>query len=291
MRVGVIDIGSNSTRMLLADVRGRAVVPLEADMATTRLGRGIAGGLLDRYAMEKTAAVVQAFRERLDAAGAEKAVVAATAAVREAKNAGEFVGLVRRRTGDTVLVLSGEEEASFGYLGVTAGLPGMEGKAVTMDIGGGSTEFAWPNSDGLRHVSLPAGAVRMTERDYTDGEILDILSGVTGALKERPELQLVGIGGTMTTLAAVAQGLKVYDPRLVHGYVLTRAKIAEILDDLRARTVEERRRMPGLQPERADIIVAGVRICLLAMGAMAKTTVTVSDYDILHGLALRVAGS
>ncbi len=286
MKVGVIDIGSNSTRMLLADVQGRVVTPLEADMATTRLGKGIANRLLDRCAMEKTADAVQAFRERFNAAGAEKVIVAATAAVREAVNAGEFIDLVRRHTGDTVLVLSGEEEASYGYLGVTAGLPGMEGKAVTMDIGGGSTEFAWPEADGLRHVSLPAGAVRMTEQDYTDGEILDILSSATGSLMKRPELQLVGIGGTMTTLAAVAQGLKVYDSRLVHGYVLTLEKIAGILDDLRHRTIEERRQMPGLQPERADIIVAGVRICCLAMGAMGRSKVTVSDYDILHGLAL-----
>lgn len=293
VRVGVVDIGTNSVRLLVAEVTGREIKELGRDLGTTRLGEG-ADGRLRPEAMARTARVVREFAERMRAAGAARAVLAGTAAVREAANREEFAGLVRKETGLALRVLTGEEEALLSYRGVVWGLSGrISGPVVTMDIGGGSTEFAWEDGEGkLRCLSLPLGAVRMTEKPSSMDEIREILAPAVAALREsEPAVawKLVGVGGTATTLAAMAQGLRRYDPDRVHGYPLHVSEVERLLAALQALPLDERRRMPGLQPERADIISAGATIALAAMRGLGQTVMYVCETDILHGLALALA--
>ncbi|MDI6907275.1 MAG: hypothetical protein QMC81_07310 [Thermoanaerobacterales bacterium] len=293
MRVGVVDIGTNSVRLLVAEVTGREIKELERDLRTTRLGEG-PDGLLRPEAMARTVRAVGELAARMRAAGAARAVLAGTAAVREAANREEFAGLVRKETGLALRVLTGEEEALLGYRGAVWGLSGrISGPVVTMDIGGGSTEFAWEDGEGrLRYLSLPVGAVRMTERSSTMNDVRELLKPAVDALRESGQgapRKLVGMGGTVTTLAAMAQGLRRYDPGRVHGYPLHVSEVERLLAALQATLLEERRRMPGLQPERADIIPAGAMIALAAMRGLGRAVMYVCQTDILHGLALAVA--
>lgn len=290
VRVGVIDIGTNSTRLLIADAGtdgGLSVV--RTALTTTRLGEGIASSLLTEAAMARTARAVQAFRAAAEELGATRIVAVATSAVRDAANRAAFLRLVRETSGLDVRVLSGEEEAGFSWKGVLAGLPVDPARTVVVDIGGGSTEFSWEEKGRLLTASVPVGAVRVTLTAMADAALRDALAPVLERLRTTPR-ELVGVGGTVTTLAAMHQRLEVYDPSRVHGYVLALEEVEELLSLLLRATLEERRRMPGLQPERADIIPAGARILRVVMHGLATPTVRVSEFDLLHGIALAVAG-
>lgn len=293
MRVGVVDIGTNSVRLLVAEVSGQQIRELERDLRTTRLGEG-ADGRLRAEAMARTVRAVREFAGRMRAAGAARSVLAGTAAVREAANREEFAALVRKETGLNLRVLTGEEEALLSYRGAVRGLSGrVAGPLVTVDIGGGSTEFAWEDGEGrLRCLSLPVGAVRMTEKSSTMDDIREILEPAFRALRgsgPATPRKLAGVGGTVTTLAAMAQGLRRYNPDRVHGYALRVSEVERLHAALRAASLDERRRMPGLQPERADIIPAGAAIALAVMRGLGEAVMYVCETDILHGLALALA--
>jgi exopolyphosphatase/guanosine-5'-triphosphate,3'-diphosphate pyrophosphatase len=295
--VGVVDIGTNSTRLLVGRVHaaGDRLEVIRTALTTTRLGENLAGGLLLARAMARTVDCLQEYREIMAVAGVDEVVVAATAAVREARNRKHFLDLVVAATGFEVRVLSGREEAVYGYLGVVSGLgqmpkepgePGTPGEIVVVDVGGGSTEFVWLRGGSPDFRSLPLGAVRMTEGNYTDAEIAELVGPVAEEVAGREKVRLVGVGGTVTTMAAMARKLTVYDPEQVHGFRLDREQVERMLNELASVDVEDRKRRPGLQPERADIIVAGVRIVKLIMRALKVRELTVSETDILHGLAL-----
>lgn len=301
--VGVVDIGTNSTRLLVGRVQaaGDRLEVIRTALTTTRMGENLAGGLLLARAMARTVDCLQEYRKVMAAAGVDEVVVAATAAVREARNREHFLDLVVAATGFKVRVLSGREEAVLGYLGVVSGLDRMPGelgepgalgkfesfgKIVVVDIGGGSTEFVWLRGGSPDFRSLPLGAVRMTEGNYTDAEIAGLVGPVAAEVTGRGKIRLVGVGGTVTTMAAMARQLTVYDPERVHGFRLDREQVEQLLSELASMEIEDRKRRPGLQPERADIIVAGVRIVRLIMRALKVRELTVSETDILHGLAL-----
>lgn len=285
-KIGVIDIGTNSTRLLIARVPAAGPLEvLQTALTTTRLGENLAGGVLLEGAMERTVDCLVRYRETLAAAGVvpENVVVAATAAVREAANREMFLARVVAATGFKVRVLSGGEEAFYGFLGVVSGLQLDPASIVVVDVGGGSTEFVWWRAGQPVSHSLALGAVRMTEKNYTDDQITALITPVANEVPHTSHL--VGVGGTVTSLAAMTLGLRVYDPERVHGFQLDLEQVEQILARLSAAGIEERRRMPGLQPERADIIPAGVRIVRLVMQVLGASQLVVSETDILHGLA------
>ncbi|GAB6274571.1 MAG: Ppx/GppA phosphatase [Peptococcaceae bacterium] len=291
-RIAVIDLGTNSIRLLVVEAgKDGQVKALEKKQAITRLGEGMAGGYLRPGAIDRTINAAKSYLNISRLWQVEKIIPVATSAVRDAVNQAHFLALTRKETGLKVRVLSGREEALYSYSGVLAGLPLSGVSPVVVDIGGGSTEFSWKVKEEISSASVQAGAVRMTENPSSDKEIKDIL---TPALKEvrraSPQI-LVGVGGTVTALAAMAQKLKEYDSNKVHGYILLLKQVEQILITLKNLSFEERRTLPGVQPERADIIEAGGRIVRIIMEDLGLGTLKVSETDLLYGLAREKAFS
>lgn len=288
-RFAAIDIGTNSTRLLIADVDGSVIKPIHTEINISRIGEGLGVERLLRPApVDRTVAVLRAYAEAVRGMGLGVARVVATSAVRDATNAGEFVALVREKTGLMVEVISGEEEAYLSYQGASYGVTGE--RPVVVDIGGGSTEFIWSGPEGsIVCRSLNLGAVRMTEHPRAFADIMTDLKAVFAEIISSNGHDLVGVGGTVTTLAAVDQRLPVYDPGKTHGYFLSGEAVRRMLSFLSSRTMAERRCIPGLQPERADIIVAGTAILSAIIEGLGAPGITVSEADILYGLILSQA--
>ncbi len=292
-KYAAIDIGTNSVRLLIARLAGRQ---LQADlraMRMSRLGAGIARGEgLQPQAVARTLQALKEFAGLLRSHGVRKVRAVATSAVREAPNRAFFIGRVQEEAGLTVEVISGEEEAYLSYLGACSALPGVR-RAVVVDIGGGSTEFTFPRrrhpagpSGALASLSIPIGAVRLTEHPQLLSEILAELKEVLDEIKPAGSGSLIGVGGTITTMAAVHQKLPVYLPERVQGYKLPRSAVERILFCLAAKNNEEREQVAGLQPERSDIIVAGATILWAILGYLQSASITVSEADILDGIIL-----
>lgn len=285
-RVAVIDVGSNSVRLLIAGVSAAGEVkPLKTGLITTRLGEGIGSGRLLPSAMGRTVEAIGEFKKTIDEWMVDKSLVTATSAVRDAGNRREFLEMVERGTGYRVKVLSGPEEAFFSYYGVIKGFSGLPGGAVVIDIGGGSTEFTWQENDRLLCCSTRVGAVRMTEGGHDDAEIKHILYPVLKKVGNSCSPAMVGVGGTITTLAAMDLKMETYDPSRVQGYRLELGRVEYWLDTLIRVGPGGRKKLPGLQAARADIIVAGVRIVLVIMRELRSNVLYVSEADILYGLA------
>jgi len=285
-RVAAIDIGTNSTRLLVAEYTAAGLKRIETGLITTRLGKGMAGGVLLQETMLSTADAVGLFYQKAINLGVENVVAAATSAVRDASNGTEFLELVKKRTGLAVRVLSGEAEAALSYRGVLSGLQVEPGSTVVVDIGGGSTEFIWMQGERLNLVSVNAGAVRLTAAGADEAMTGDLLRPTLEEVKRSSFECLVGVGGTVTTLAAIDQQLAVYDSKRVHGYSLSAISVNRILKMLNGMDIEERRKVPGLRPERADIIIAGVNIVKSILDSLGLARMIVSECDILYGLAL-----
>lgn len=285
-RVASIDIGTNSTRLLVAEYRDKHLNRIETDLVTTRLGRGMGAGRLLPETMRHTAEAIGRFYQKALDLGAKAIIAAATSAVRDASNSGDFLELVKRKTGLTVRVLSGAEEAALSWRGVISGLPVEPGSTLVIDIGGGSTEFIRMQGKRLSLASVNAGAVRFTAAKAGTAAMYEVLEPVLIRLKQQAPRSLIGVGGTITTLAAVDQQLSPYDPERVHGYRLTRRSVQRILSILSSMGIEERKKVKGLPPARADIIVAGVQIAGMIMENLGLSDMLVSECDILYGLAL-----
>lgn len=283
-RVGAIDIGTNSTRLLVAEELEGCLKVVATDLAITRLGEGAGSGVLLPLAMERTAVVVDSYFQKARLLGAESVVAVATSAVRDAANRADFLKLVKERCGLRVRVLSGAEEASYGYLGVMSGLSLEQSSTAVLDIGGGSTELSWQESKKLCTVSVNMGAVRLTLSGLPRLQVAAIFSPHLDRVRQAGVINLVGVGGTITTLAAIQQEMAVYQPELVHGYRLSFRNVSDILQRLNGMELDERRKIRGLQPERADIIVAGVTILAVVMEGLGIEHLVVSECDLLHGL-------
>ncbi len=287
-RVAVIDIGTNSTRLLVADVNGRGeVAPLHTDLRTTRLGQGVGGGgALNPEAVFRTVKAIFDMQDQAREKSVSLFVAAATSAVRDAANREWFLDEVRRKTGLRVRVLNGHEEAFMSYSGVVAAFGEDAETAVVVDIGGGSTEFTWVRDGRVLCRSVDAGAVRMTGGGHSDQEIHEILRETMEEAKKAGPRKLIGVGGTVTTLAAMDMALEVYDRTRVHGYSLFLTAVVRLLEKLLQAGPEGRKRLAGLQPAREDIIVAGVRILTEVMKGLEFDRIMVSEADLLYGLAL-----
>jgi exopolyphosphatase / guanosine-5'-triphosphate,3'-diphosphate pyrophosphatase len=302
MRVAVVDIGSNSTRLLIADVSdGRVTDELERRTNVTRLGAGVdTDGRLREDAMQRVYSTLDQYHARIEHHHADKALAVLTSAVRDAANGREFAQAVEDRYGLQPHVLAGEEEARLSFLGATSERdPDDATPTLVIDIGGGSTELViGRRRQAGFHVSTQAGVVRMTERHIdsdppTSPELDELAQDVRRILGEAvPQHErntvkhAIGVAGTATSLAAIAQELEPYDPEKVHGYVLGAAERRWILARLAAMTLEQRREVPGLDPARAPTIVAGLVILNEVMALFDLEEIEVSEHDILRGAAL-----
>lgn len=288
MRIAVIDIGTNSIRLLIGDAdeaEPAGIKVVRTGLITTRLGEGIGSERrLNSTAIDRTIKALLEFKKIIEEERADEIIAAATSAVRDAENRLEFLEQARDIIGLEIRVLSGTEEAAMSYCGVVGGLKTANEAPVVVDIGGGSTEFIWQGSKGINFESLRIGAVRMTEMDSGLADIKLLMSEVIKPVKSAGYSRLIGVGGTVTTLAAIDMELTRYDPELVHGYHITRQRVEHILGRLEGMTVEDRRSVAGLQPQRADIIIAGVRIVLAVLDGLDATGITASESDIMYGL-------
>jgi exopolyphosphatase/guanosine-5'-triphosphate,3'-diphosphate pyrophosphatase len=306
VRVAVVDIGSNSTRLLIAEVEhGRVTDELERRTTITRLGAGVdKQGRLDEGAMGRVYKALDDYRERIDRHGADHALAVLTSAVRDAANGQEFADTVRERYGLTPHVLSGDEEARLTFLGATSERPPDDAEpTLVFDIGGGSTELVIGSGhEPSFHVSTQAGVVRQSERHlHTDPpapkeldalahEVREIFAAAVPQEHRRAVRHAIGVAGTATSLAAISERLEPYDPKKVHGYVISRAECERILELLAALPLERRREVPGLHPDRAPTIVAGVIILIEILELFALHEVEISEHDILRGAALGLVG-
>ena len=294
-RFAAIDVGTNSVLLLVAErtAEGRFVAVAERS-DITRLGQGVdATKQLAPDAMDRTLGTIERFAHEARALGATRLVVSATSAARDATNGAVFIAGAKQRAGVEVEIISGDEEARLSFASVFSDFGGQP--MVVLDIGGGSTEFIFGDAAGavtFRH-SFDLGAVRLTERHVrTDPPSQAELDTIAMALADNfarlpaaPEgFRMVGVAGTVTTLAAVARRVDPYDPALIHGSTLRLDEVEATLNRLASLPVHLRKTIPGLQPKRADVIVAGALVLREAMKAVRVNEVTVSDRGLRWGL-------
>lgn len=307
MRAAVVDIGTNSTRLLIADVDAScgAVEELHRQSQVTRLGEAVdSDGTITDQATERVLATLGEYRSTIERYGCEANLAVLTSAVRDASNGDTFTARVRAQTGLDAHVLSGDEEAQLTFAGAMSDRDGSSAEpAVVIDIGGGSTEFIV----GSRrvpsfHVSVQAGVLRMTERHiHTDPPTPDELQRLAQDTRSIFEQALpaerchgvtrgIAVAGTATSAAAIDQELDPYDPQRVHGYELLLGTVELLIARLADMTEAQRRQVVGLHPDRAPTIVAGMILLAESMRAFDLERVEVSEHDILRGGALRLAG-
>ena len=280
MIVAGIDLGTNTTRLLVADVDDGRVEELHRETRITRLGEGVeARGRLLPLPIARVRNVLSDYRRTAESLGADRVLLVATSAVRDAENGEAFLGEIEWSYGFTTRLLSGDEEAELTRRGVGE----IDPETLLVDIGGGSTELVLGDSS----ASLSVGSVRFGERHGDDAS-----ASVEAARVQLPRLEprdAVGVAATITSLAALDLGLEAYDRERVHGHVLTRDGARTQLERLVALPLEERRRLPALEPERAPVIVAGAAILVAILEAYDLAAIRVSERDLLDGAALAAA--
>jgi exopolyphosphatase/guanosine-5'-triphosphate,3'-diphosphate pyrophosphatase len=300
MRVAAIDIGTNSVLLLVAEERaGRATATLER-ATITRLGQGVdRSRTLAPDAIERTLACLSRYADDLREAKVERLDVVGTSAMRDARGGEDFVERARAILGVAPRTIAGEDEAALTFEGALSGLDVADGAAATVfDVGGGSTEVVRRDAGGgaLAMVSLDVGSVRLTERHVRSdpparAELDAVRADVRAALASAPlggAGSLVGVAGTVTTLAAYALGVAPYDGARVHGSVIERARIVAAADELAAMPLASRRALPTVDAKRADVIVAGAVIVVEVLERAGASSLVVSDRGVRWGLAQRL---
>jgi exopolyphosphatase / guanosine-5'-triphosphate,3'-diphosphate pyrophosphatase len=299
-RVAAVDLGTNSTRLLVADVADGRIEELVRRLKITRLGEGVdERRRLLPAPIARVRNVLTDYRREAEQLGAEQTLAIATSAVRDAENGEAFLGEIEWSYGFSTRLLSGHEEAELTFRGIATDRD-IDTEVLVFDIGGGSTELVAGGPDGLRfHDSLDVGAVRLTERFLPsdpprEAELEACFEAVRALLAERvPEevrpAAAVGVAGTITSLAALDLGLEEYDPERVHGHRFGRESVADQLARLASLPLEQRREVPSLDPERAPVIVAGAVILLAVLDHFGLAEIEASERDILDGAALEAA--
>jgi exopolyphosphatase / guanosine-5'-triphosphate,3'-diphosphate pyrophosphatase len=317
VRVAVVDIGTNSTRLLIADVdrEGAGLQELVRRSRVTRLGEGVdSSGSLSPAAIDRVLDTLADYRREMDEHDCETNLAVLTSAVRDADNGEQFAARVREDYGLDARVLRGEEEAQLTFLGAMSGHPRQRAAGqparnqseptVVIDVGGGSTEFIVGSDHRAGfHVSLQAGVVRMSERHiHSDppaphelqqlaADVRQTFADGLPAKEHEQATRGIAVAGTATSAAAIDQELDPYDPERVDGYGLQLGTVEMLLARLADMTEDKRREVVGLHPDRAPTIVAGMIVLGEALRAFALEQVEVSEHDILHGAALRLAGA
>jgi exopolyphosphatase / guanosine-5'-triphosphate,3'-diphosphate pyrophosphatase len=306
-RVGAVDIGTNSVRLLVADVDGSGrdakLATIDRRMVITRLGQGVdRSRTLAPDAIGRTVAVLRDYRGALDEHDVSVVRATATSAARDAVNRDEFFDAARAALGVTPELLSGEDEAALSFLGATAELDAPSPYLV-VDIGGGSTEMVVGTDAPTGLVSLDVGCVRVTEQYlHSDPPAPEELSNAVAVVRDLladaartihgvvDAATLVGLAGTVSAVASIEQGLAEYDRDRIHHFRITKAAAEDVFRTLATETHAERAQNPGLEPERVDVIVGGVVVLVSVMRAFGFDEMLVSEADILDGLA-RTAGA
>jgi exopolyphosphatase / guanosine-5'-triphosphate,3'-diphosphate pyrophosphatase len=292
MRVAAVDLGTHATRLLIADVEHGRIEEIERDLVFTKLGEDV-----DRrhrllpLPIARVRNCLSDYRRRIEAQGAERTLAVGTSAIRDAENGEAFLGEVEWSYGFTTRLLSGDDEGALTFRGATSDRKPSE-RTLVVDIGGGSTELV--TGDGFQ-VSVDLGCVRLTERflhgDPPSGRELDACAEHVRATLP-PALSLdgaIGVAGTVTTLAALDLDLDEYDSERVQGHRIASPAASGLLDGLAALPLEERRRVPALEPERAPVIVAGALILRELLAWSGLDEIEASERDLLHGAVLEAA--
>ena len=308
MRVAGIDIGTLTCRLLVAAVPAEAEGPIHtiySDRKILRLGEGVdQTRRLKPEAMVRVIETIREWKTVIESHGVERYTAVATSAVRQAKNREEFVGRVRQETGIEVEVIDGEEEARRTFLGIRSGLPSDVQDILGLDIGGGSTEFiASRQGQPLKMTSIDMGVVRLTERvlqsdpprpteiQKAETLIRELTRSARRKIGDITELTLVGTAGTITSLAAIAQGLPTYDPARIQNYELTLSAIQNIERDVFSKTQSDRVGIPGLEAGREEVIAAGALILRCVMEELNAARCVVSEYGLREGVLVYLARS
>jgi len=300
-RLAGVDIGTNSTRLLVADVDGvgndARLTPLDRRMRITRLGQGVdATRRLHPEAVERTVEVLREYRGALDDLGVDGVRATATSAARDAATRDAFFGPATDVLGVTPELLTGDEEARLSFLGATSGLV-EPAPYLVVDIGGGSTEFVVGETEPAGQISVDIGCVRLTEQLlHSDPPAPEELSEAVTIVREhladvdrelpavREAATLIGLAGTVTTVAAIELGLPEYDPDKIHHFHLTKEAAEDVFRTLATEPAAERRHNPGLEPGRVDVIVGGAVVLVTILRVLGFDEVLVSEADILDGL-------
>ena len=289
MRVAVVDLGTNSTRLLVADVDGERVDEVVRRTAITRLGEGVdERRKLLPLPVARVRNVLSDYRRELEQLGAERVLAVGTSAVRDAENGEAFLGEIEWSYGFATRLVTGEEEAELTRRGV-ADRRGLENGTLVLDVGGGSTELITAGD----RVSVDVGSVRLTERRlHSDppsaGELAAAAADVRNVLPDLEPGDAIGVAGTITTLAALE--LCGYDRDRVHGYRLSRESVEAQLERLASLPLAERCQLPGLEPERAPVIVGGAVVVREVLDRYGLESLEASERDLLHGAAIEAAG-
>lgn len=303
-RLATIDVGTNTVLLLIVEIRENKITRTIEDHAEiTRLGEGVhRSGFLGSGGQQRTIEVLRGYCARCQELNVKEIMAAGTSALRETTNAGDFIALIKRELGLDLRVLTTQEEAWYSYGAVCKGLSLTTGELLVVDIGGGSTEFIWgKKGDLFRWESLPVGTVKLTERflhsdPVREDECAELVRTVDEELKAHflpwcheasPEAcfdTMVGVAGTFTTLGAVDKALLEYRSELVHGCTLQGKEIQRQIGLFKSKTLHERKRIPGLEPKRADVILAGALLIDRIMALFHMDRVIVSDQGIRYGL-------
>lgn len=302
MKIGAIDIGTNSMRLLVAEYIDGKLYNREKFVNTTRIGQGVdSEGYISEEAIERNIKALKEFSDIANEKGCEYIYCIGTSALRDSKNGNEFINLAKAETNVDVDIISGEEESNLGFIGVLQGLDDTN-NILVLDIGGGSTEFILGDESGIKYAkSENVGALRMTEKflatdpicenEFEDMSnfIEETISDTINILREKNIRQIVGIGGTITSVSAINQELETYFMEKIHGSKVNEKELDNILQNLKKMTLNDKKNIKGLQPKRADIITAGVRILNIIMKKLEKENIIVSEYDNLEGLICQKA--
>jgi exopolyphosphatase/guanosine-5'-triphosphate,3'-diphosphate pyrophosphatase len=294
-RVASIDVGTNTILLLIAQVEEGTVKPLLEKETIVRLGEGIQkNGVLLEGAMERGIQTLTRYLKECQQIGVQKIFAAGTSVFREAKNAGDFLKRVEQKLNLAIEIISGEEEAQLSFLAVARDLGNPEKPILVVDVGGGSTEFVLGKGTQIDHwASLPVGSVRFTEQFLLSDPVRqeewvnmenEISKGLGKVPPPRKPFTMVAVGGTATTLASVELGLEHFVYEKIHHFVLGRKTLKRQLELYRSKTLEERRKVPGLFPARADVILAGGAILYFAMEKFEVPSVLISCHGVRYGL-------
>jgi exopolyphosphatase / guanosine-5'-triphosphate,3'-diphosphate pyrophosphatase len=303
-RVAAIDCGTNSIRLLIADVADGVLTDVVREMRVVRLGQDVdRTGRIAPEALERTRVALVDYAAAIREHRAPHVRMVATSATRDAANRADFLAMVRAELGIDPEVISGEQEAALSFAGAVNGRPGLAGPLLVADIGGGSTELVLGAPDGtgeLQAHSMDVGCVRLTERHLHDdpptpaqieATVADLRAAIARAGRDVPlheAATFVGVAGTVTTVAAIALGLARYDPDAIHGSTITAAQVHEVTDRLLRMTHAQRAALPVMHPGRVDVIGGGALVLRTLVEETGVDAVIASEHDILDGIALKL---